>query len=105
MTGLLVTVTFIFNYSIIELALAISIGWEVVKRTTFPQSDRIDPTSALELFDTSTDQHRRERQAAPDSMKAKTLTICSEEVKLGGVQGWHEIHRKRFETSTYPVVI
>ena len=65
--------TFIFNYGIIELALVIGIDWKVVKRTPFRQPGEVDLTSGLELFDALTEHYRREREAAPVSMKNKIL--------------------------------
>lgn len=65
--------TFIFNYGIIGLALAIGIGWKVVKRTPFRRAGEVDLTTGLELFDALTDHYRRERETAPDSMKERIL--------------------------------
>lgn len=65
--------TYIFNYGIIGLALVIGIGWKVVKRTPFRRAGQVDLTSGLELFDALTEHYRREREAAPDSVKDKIL--------------------------------
>ena len=65
--------TFIFNYGIIGLALVISIGWKADNRAPFRRSGEVYLTSDLELFDTLTEHYRREREAAPYSMKDKIL--------------------------------
>ena len=49
------------------------IGWKVVKRTPFRQSDELDLTTGLELFDVLTDHFRREREAVPGSTKDEIL--------------------------------
>jgi amino acid transporter len=65
--------TFIFNYGIIGLAFVIGIGWKSVKGTSFRRSDEVDLTSGLELFDALTEHYRREREAAPISVKDRIL--------------------------------
>lgn len=65
--------TFIFNYGIIGLALVIGMGWKVVERTPFRRSSEVDLTSGLEMYAALTDHYRREREAAPGSVKDRVL--------------------------------
>ncbi|KAL4884582.1 amino acid permease/ SLC12A domain-containing protein [Aspergillus karnatakaensis] len=65
--------TFIFNYGIIALASIIGIGWKIFKRTPFHKSKDVDLVSGVDFFDALTEHYRREREAAPVTVKDKIM--------------------------------